>query len=106
VSDEKRTPETTSAIDKLMHEADEIIRMAEELSNRGYGAEAAFFAVIAAGRLQAIRALERLRDVGRPPCPREQGLCIWPMCDHPARCLLPNARSTTEKMYEGINDGR
>jgi hypothetical protein len=47
---------------KLMRETGEIIRMAEDLSRRGHRAEAAFFAAIAAGHLQAIRALERLRD--------------------------------------------
>ena len=36
----------------------------------------------------------------RPGCPREQAsLCIWPKCDHPARCLLPNrASETTPKL--------
>ncbi len=54
---------TPSALDRLSHEADEVIRMAQDLQSRGFHAEAMFFAAIAAGRLQAIRALERLRDV-------------------------------------------
>jgi hypothetical protein len=49
---------TSPACAKLMREADEILAMAEDLRNRGFAAEATTFALIAAQRLRAIRALE------------------------------------------------
>lgn len=47
-----------------MQEADEILAMAEDLRNRGFASEAVMFALIAAQRLKAIRALEKMHNNG------------------------------------------
>ena len=58
---------TSPAYAKLMREAVEISVMAEDLRNRGFAAEAATFALIAAQRLQAIRALEEIAEIAKRP---------------------------------------
>jgi hypothetical protein len=55
------------AREKLMRETDRILAMAEDLGNRGFAAEAATFALIAAQRLQAIRALEEIAEIAKRP---------------------------------------
>jgi len=55
-----RCDPVSPACAKLLQEADKILSMAEDLRNRGFAAEAMAFALIAAQRLQAIRALEKM----------------------------------------------
>ncbi len=46
----------------------------------------------------------RAKDTNLHFCPREQdSLCIWPKCDHPKRCLLPNVASQTTPWWRFWN---
>lgn len=51
---------TSPSIEKLLAEADKILKMAEDLKNRGHVAEAVEFALRANMRLRAVRALQEL----------------------------------------------
>jgi len=68
-------PQTTPAIDKLTRNVGEIIEMAADLQHRGFMFEAATFAMMAAQRLQAVRALQRLHDAAAERHWASDGCC-------------------------------
>jgi hypothetical protein len=62
----QRKPDHVPLEEALEQEATAIIEMAQDLQARGLHAEAIAFACAAAQRLQAVRALQRIRDASAP----------------------------------------